>query len=259
MQKFVIVFLFLHQLSGVTVNAQNSPTSHDYFVNGLSFNFGLGHFVVEDDFISKEKYSGNSQSYEIEWSKFHQTYGFRLLLDIVNSASIENFNISANLTEIHLNLGYLYPIGSVTLFSKKLYFLLGPTPEITLYYRSQNIARGGTAIVDAFSVATLFSLGLKTEYYYPVTKRLQVEGKIQSSFVSLGGKVFDPRDKKESFFKVLTILKAMNFRFDVSTRYRISNRLSVQGGYNLKLLRISSWDYLISASDNVYFTLSMHI
>lgn len=257
MWKKVDIFLLILLLSNIA-KAQNNP-GLDYFSQGISVKFGYGYHAVQDEFISKEKYSGNSSWLSIDWSKINGATGFHLWLDVVNSANITNYSISAQLTTFEMSVAYLYQIGKVTLFDKPFNILAGPAPEFFCYYRAQNIARGGAAILDAFSLAGLLSLSLRLNFIYPIQNRLRLESSIQSNVISLAGKFIDPRDKDDSFLKVLTLLKALNVANDISVSYCLSHRLAFEGGYKFTLLRIKAWDDLLAASDIVYFGVMLRL
>lgn len=251
----IIILLLVLPISPI-LEAQNIHTHGDYFTDALSLKLGYSHHIVKDEFISKEKYSGNSTLFSIDWSKFHGSNTFHLWFEFINSATLENYSISADLTALNLSLVYLYSIGKQSVFNKPLYFLLGPVPEFSLYYRRQNIARGGAAIFDAYSLASLVSLGIHLNLIYPIHQKLQLEAFIQSSFISLGGKFLDPRDDNDSPIKILMFFKGVDLKFDVAGRYRLCKYLSLKVGYGFDLFRIAAWDYLISARDNVYVTIS---
>lgn len=257
MWKKVDIFLLILLLNTIA-KAQNNP-GLNYFGQGISMKFGYGYHAVQDEFISKEKYSGNSSWLSIDWSKIHGATGFHLWLDVVKSANITNYNISAQLTTFEMSLAYLYQIGNLTLFDKPFNILAGPAPEFFCYYRAQNIARGGAAILDAFSIAALLSLSLRLNFIYLIQNRLCLESSLQSNVISLGGKFVDPRDKDDSFLKVLTLMQTLNMASDISVSYSLSNRLALEGGYKFTLLRIKAWDDLLAASDIVYFGVMLRI
>lgn len=249
--NILLILLFINS----AVKAQNIGPCADHLLNAISLTFGYGHHAVKDEFISQEKYSGNSVSFSIDWTKFHSSYHFHLWFYFINAATIENYNVSAKMTTSNLALAYLYPIGKTMIFDKPLYISVGPVTELSLYYRIQNIARGGTAIFDAYSVATLISLSGSLNVIYPVHQRFRLEAFLQSSLISIGGKYIDPRDKNNSPVKILTFIKGQDLKFNISVRYHVSKRLSLKGGYRFNLFRITAWDYLIVVSDNAYLSI----
>ena len=253
--NILLIFLFINS----ALKAQNIGPRVDHLTNAISLTSGYGHHAVKDEFISQQKYSGNLVSFSIDWYKFHSSYQFHLWFYFVNSATIENYNVSANMTTSNLALAYLYPIGTMMIFDKPLYISAGPVTELSLYYRIQNIARGGTAIFDAYSAATLISLSASLNVTYPVLQRMWLEAFMQSSLISLGGKYIDPIEKNNSPVKILTLIKAQDLKFDASIRYHVSKRFSLKGGYRFNLFRITAWDHLIVVSDNAYVSILVAI
>ncbi len=235
--------------------ADSSPK--DTFVGGLSVRLGLSRYAVRDEFISKERYSGASAAFSVAWSRFHGTHGFRLWADVVNSAAIRNFRVSAEFTAFRLAGAHLYPVAQTAWFQRPLVLLLGPVPEFSLYYRRQNIARGGAAVFDAYSAAVLISLGLHMEAVYRIHSRLQMEAFVQTSLMSLAGKFIDPRENHVSPVKVLLWPTGTAVQIDVAARYRLATWLSLKAGYAFYLVRITAWEDLLAASDQAYLTVSL--
>jgi len=255
MKRYILNSSLIILLFASNIKSQTTLIKHeDYFNSRLSIKGGIGHIVVKDEFISKEKYSGNSPYYIIDWSNFRKTHGLDIAFEILNSATLKNNNVSAQITEFSFNFSYLYSIGKAKLFNKNLYLLLGPTPELFLYFRNQNIARGGNAIMDAYSGAVLISLGMRFNLILSISRKIKIESYIRTGILSLGGKLIDPRDTKNSPVKLLTLFSGMRTLFELSLRYNILNNLSLSGGYIFNLARLTAWDYLISASDKLFIS-----
>ncbi len=257
MKYFLIGLLLLHT-SGANLAAQMPPPASPSS-KGLSLLYGSAHFAVRDRFLSQQKYSGGGQSLQIGWYELNEKRGFRLRLSLDRSASLRNFHISARLLRADLQLHYLYPIGAPLLFGRKLQLFLGPQAEISFYYRSQNIARGGAAVLDALSVAGLLSVGAGIEARLAFTDRLQLRGIARSSLLSLTGKLIDPTGDREEFAKVLTPFGALHWLSALDAEYLLLHRLSLWLGYRLDVLRISAWDELLSAGDTFFLTVQVRL
>lgn len=226
------------------------------FYDGISTRSGIRYTAIIDEFISQEKYSGTSPFFIIDWSKDHETYKFNLSFDILSSAKVKNYSMSAQITELAFNLSYLYPISDINIYDKKFQFFFGPMPEFYLHYRRENIAGGGSAMLDTYSFGLLISLGPRLNALLPLNESFLLEGNICSNLIGLGGKFVDPKDKKISMIKLQTIFSSQRVSFDAVVKYKLLNYLSASAGYKFYLTRMNSWDYFICANDNFIISLT---
>ena len=235
------------------ITAQELSSLKEYFGNGLTINSGINFLAVKDEFISKERYTGHSPSFLLDWTRISDSSGFHLSFGVISSAKINNYNISADITEASLNLSYVYPIGDIKIFNLNSRLFLGPAPELFFHFRTQDIARG--AIIDAYSAAFLFSAGVRLDVIMPVNNKWLVEGNIYSSLLSLGGKFIDPRDNNTSMMKILTAFTGVSSYLNLAVRYHLIKNISLKAGYKFSFIRLSAWDYFILAKDD--FNLSL--
>jgi hypothetical protein len=236
--------------------AQDSTGCDYVFGDGLSLHGGAGYFAVRDEFISNEKYSGTISSFAASWSRLHESYGFRIQCQYQFSSNLKNYNVSAELTQFSLNLDFLYPIGNTQLLSRNIYFYLGPTSELFIHFRRQNIAGSGGSVLNAYSFVMLISGGVKSEAYCPITSSFQLETAAQLSLLSFSGRIVNPVKSDESFFKLLTALNGLNTKGEVRTRYSFSDAWSIAIGYRLEVTRVSTWDYFISSCESFIASVS---
>ncbi len=253
MNKYLFNTVIILLLFITSIKAQVLPSEKEYFGNGITVNAGFNLLAIKDEFISQEKYTGSSPSFLLDWTRMHDSSGFHLSFDIISSAKVKDYNVSANITEAALNLSYVYPIGNIKIFNKDIKLYLGPAPELLFHFRTENIARG--AIFEAYSVAFLFSAGVRLDMIMPVNKNWQLEGDIYSSLLSLGGKFIDPQNNNTSMIKILTVFTGMSSVVEAAARYNLMKSISLRAGYRLSVVRITAWDYLISAKDD--FNLSL--
>lgn len=221
--------------------------------------FGVGRHAVKDRFISRERYSGNSPAHGIQWSKSNGKSAYFLRAEFINSATIRNYNVSAKMTVFDVSLANLYLLSKQVLLKRPVYIHGGPVTEVNIYYRQQNIARGGLGLFDAFSAAGLISVGARLGVVSPLSRLLQAESFVQSNIVSLGAKFINPGDEEVSAVKVLLVPRALNLSFQTSGRYQLSKRFSMAMGYKLNLLRITAWDKLFFVTDQLYLSLSVRL
>ena len=233
---------------------QNSISHQTLFPKGISIEYGLGKYSVRDEYISKEKYSGTFPNFKANWSRFHNQYGYNVGFEYRSSSKIKNYNISADIKQFSLHQEYLYPLSPRSLFSRNYYAFLGPSTGIFFFYNRQKIAVGGFDY--SFSYVALFSLGVSSEVIFPIGHRIQAEGSLRSSILSLGLRMVDMEEEEESPAKPLTVLSGTNASIRLGLRYYLWSDFSMKFAYRLQVLRISSWDPLLSASDDLLVTLT---
>ena len=234
--------------------AQDSLSHRTVFPRGISVEYGLGNYSVRDEYVSKEKYSGTLPSFKANRSRFHNKYGYYLGLEYRNSSKIKNYNVSTDIYQFSLNQGFLYPLPKMSLFTRDVYAFLGPSTELYFFYNKQNIAVSGFDYAQSF--AALFSVGLNSEIIFPIRKDLQAESSLCLSILSLGFRMVDSEEEDVSPVKLLTLLSGTNASFRLGIRYNLIANFSLKLAYKLHLTRISSWDPLLSASDNLIVTMA---
>jgi hypothetical protein len=237
-----------------TGSAQDSTNQKSIFPEGISLEFGIGSYAVTDEYISTEKYSGSLPYYSISWVNQHSDYVYHLKLDFQNSSEIKNNNVSADIYQFTLNQGFSYALPEFTLFDNDAYLYLGPSTELFFYYNEQNIAVSGFDYAQSF--ALLISAGVNSQLFYKLWDEFNIEGSLDFNVFSLGFRMVDMEENDESPAKILTLISANNILFTLGPRYYLLNNLSVKAAYLFHLTRIDSWEPLLSASDNIVFTLT---
>lgn len=233
---------------------QDSMSGPNIYPEGISIKYGIGSYSVKDEYISKEKYSGTLPYYSFSWTHGHNKYVYVLEIAYRNSNSITNYNVSTDITQFTLNKGFLYPLKKMTLFKNDLYIWLGPSTEFFFYYSKPNIAVSGFDYAQSF--AGLLALGFKADVIYPLKHNFQLESSLSLTVLSLGIRMVDSEEDDQSPVKPLTLFSGLNSSFDLGVRYYLFNRLSAKLAYKFELTRISAWDPLLSASDNLVIGLS---
>ena len=248
------LFLFLVLSTNPAIYAQDSLIHKTIFPGGITLEYGIGYYAVTDEYISKEKYSGTLPYYKAGWANQHENYIYHLGFEYRFSSEIRNNNVSADIYQFSLNQGFLYSLPEFSLFSKDVYAFLGPSTELFFYYNNQNIAVDGFDYAQSF--AALFSLGISSELIYPVWSNFNVESSLAFSVLSLGLRIVDSEESDASPVKILTLISGTNVEFRLGARYYLFDNLSLKAAYLFNLTRISSWEPLLSASDNLVLTLT---
>jgi hypothetical protein len=256
MNKNHFCFLLMISLYVYTGNllGQDTTNQKPIFPEGISLEYGIGSCAVTDEYISKEKYSGSLPYYCITWANQHSNYVYHVKIDFSNSSEIKNYNVSADIYQFTLNQGFSYALPEFTMFNKDAYLYLGPSTELFFYYNRQNIAVSGFDYAQSF--ALLISAGVNSQLLYKLWNDFNIEGSLDFNVFSLGFRMVDYEETDESPAKILTFISANNIAFTIGPRYYLFNNLSVKAAYYFHLTRISSWEPLLSASDNVVSTLT---
>jgi hypothetical protein len=234
--------------------SQDSQNHRPIYPEGVSLEYGIGSYAVTDEYISKEKYSGSLAYYSIGWSNQHSNYVYHLKIDFRNSSDIKNYNVSTDIYQFTLNQGFDYALPKFTLFNNDAYLYLGPSTELFFYYNNQSIAVSGFDYAQ--SIALLISLGASSEFFCKIWDDFNIESSLSFSVLSLGFRMVDSEEEDVSPVKILTLISGINLVFRFGPRYYLLDNLSIKAAYLFNLTRISAWEPLLSASDNVVFTLT---
>lgn len=233
----------------VRVSAQDISLNKNEYPAGITFRYGLGSFALKDHYISNEKYSGKIQYLSVNWARKHEKYAYRLMMEYRNSDEIKNFNVSSSITQFSLNQGFLYLLKERKFLNKDLNLYLGPMTELFFFYNKPDIAVGGFDYAQ--SVAALFSAGIEFAGIYHIGSAFQIESSIYMTGLSLGFRMVDSEEDNQSPVKLLSLLSGLNGSFDLGIRYNVLSHFSIIAGYRFELCRISKWEPLTTASDNL--------
>ena len=99
-------------------------------------------------------------------------------------------------------------------------------------------------------------LNISRRHLYNLFEKLNIEGSLDFNILSLGFRMVDTEESDESPAKILTLISVNNILFTLGPRYYLLDNLSIKAAYLFHLTRIDSWEPLLSASDNVVFTLT---
>ena len=251
MQKNPLLFFLLILYLSSNISAQDTLSDLYSFPSGITLKYGIGHYSHKDQYISEEKYTGTLPYLSFGWARKHNRYVYRLEMAYRESSKIKNHNVTATVTQLTLNQGFLYPMREMTLLKKSLFLWIGPFGEFYFFYNKPDIAVSGFDYAQSF--AALLSLGLNAECIYPVKQKFQVESSLRFTVLSFGGRMVDNEEDGQSPVGLLTMLSGLNSSFNIGARYYLLNRLSVKLTYRFELTRISKWMPLLSASDNLIF------
>ncbi len=254
----IIIFAILFIIT-LQTNAQDTVNHKTVFPTGIFIGYGQGLYSVKDEYISEEKYSGTIPYFSLEWVRFQNKNGYRLKFEYWKTTDISNNKISAETQQVIFSQDFIYPIGNFSLFSRNVYAYLGPSVQIFYYEIYYHFVRPGTFISPGTN-GVMGSLGVNTEFIYPVNNKLKVEAFLRSNLISFSGKEVDEQKYADaSSPALLSVFTATKFDFDLSVRYYFFNRISISLAYKFDLSRINKWDPYIAASDNIIISLNFKL
>ncbi len=251
MPFFLLVLILFSPQYCISQESRNQQTT---FPEGISIEYGIGSFAVTDEYISKEKYSGALPYFSAAWTSGHSDYVYHLKIDFRSSSEIKNYNVTTDIYQFSLNQGFSYALPKFSIFNKDAYAYLGPSTELYFFFNEQNIAVSGFDYAQ--SIALLISAGLSSRIFYELWDDLNLEGSLDFGVISLGFRMVDTEETDATPVKILTLLAGTNLSFSLGPRYFLRDNLSVKAAYLFNFTRISSWEPLLSASDNLALTLT---
>lgn len=259
MKTIFLVILFTAVGCRNAVHGQDLSLNQSYFPKGISISYGFGKFAVRDEFLTNEKYSGTMPFFSVNWTRFTDSSGFRILFSIHNSSEIKNKNMSADILNFSLAWDFFNHIKTFQLFSREWILFAGPSAEMFIYSNKQNYATNG--IFLDLSFASLISLGANISLFVPINNSLTVESNFRINIFSLGIRMplvndVDGAQNDKSRLKLLTLLKAINANYDLGMRYFLFRDISLRAGYRFQFTKISAWEKLLSSSDHFILSLS---
>ncbi|MBC8376881.1 MAG: hypothetical protein H8E26_12610 [FCB group bacterium] len=217
--------------------------------NGIAIEYGIGKLSIRDEYISKEKYSGNIPYFRAAWSQIDKSEGYAIGLHHRNSSDIMNYNMRADITEFSLFFDKFHRNKRILKSFPKLLNYLGPSLEFYTIFFDQKVA--GNGLNASFSFFSMFSLAANSRHYYSVADKLWVVGGVRASLISVGLRMVDFTGSDEEPLGILHLFSASKVTTNVGLLYKISDNISARLAYKFQFLRLQEWDPILSASDNI--------
>jgi hypothetical protein len=224
------------------------------FGDGLTIQGIIGLMATRDEYISPGRYSGSIPCFAMNWSRLHETYGFRLLLEYAHTSNLKSYDVSTEVNQFLLGLDFLYPVGRARLFSREIDFFLGPIEELFVHTRSQTY----TPSSEINSYALLYSGGIRSEAFCCVAPHFQLRAALQTTLLSLGMKsARDMTGSKTTQTKLLTPFSGFSSAGELLVVHTLSDWLSVAVGYRFEMVTIKAWDFFVTAEDEFIVSISV--
>jgi len=245
----ILILIIFIELSG-----QNSSEILTTYPSGISLKSGLGSYSQIDEYISPEKYSGQLPFFSLSWVHDHQKYIYKLDMDYRHSSEISNYNVSAAITQVSMNQGFLYPLKKRALLNRDLRLWIGPAFDLYFFFNKPNIAVSGFDYAQSF--ALLISAAINVDTILELNPKFQLESSLKFSALSLGMRMVDSEEDDASPVELLTLFSGLSSSFDFGIRYFLFDKVSIKLTYLSEITRISAWEQILSVSDNITFGLT---
>jgi hypothetical protein len=241
--KLKIIFLF--SLTTGFLFSQNTNTEQ----KSISAVFGIGNNHLTDEYISKNEYTGISNSYGLEWIDRNNSRLTGVGFDFKTINNLKNMNNVAATYDFLIHYKYLYNIYSGKLFARPINIFLGPDFGFCIHYRDQKVAYSSQAL----SLASLFSANAALCAVGNISESFSISGNLSLSVLSFTIRTPSLEDANHvpTPVALLGIPKAVNLNTSVFANYSISENFTFQLGYRLMFLEINKWDYFRLINDNV--------
>jgi hypothetical protein len=229
--------------------------SLDFFPQGILFETGYGSLSIRDKYISPERYTGDIQILKLAWSRvYEKKYGYETTFDYVHGTKIQNYGISAEVQELILNHIFLYPAHREHyLFSRRFYSFIGPSAELWLHVRNQDVSNYKLTL--PYSFAGMLTFGFNQKIIYPINLKFGLSCYYKAGILSLTGKTnyfYPDETNTPSSIKLLTPLTGFRASINCSGYYTINSHITCQAGYEFRITNIANnalWDDMINAMD----------
>ncbi len=246
MRIFVIVFILLLSFSSIVSDLEGMEGN--YYPSGITITGGLGGFSIKDEYISREKYSGDLPLIAISWAREHSKYVYNLEMEYRNSSEISNHNVSTEILQFSISQKFLYSLKKREFLGKDLYLWLGPSVDTNVLYNKPDIAVSGFDYAQSF--AYLIGGSFNAAATLPLNSKFLVESSFNVSLLSFGLRMVDSEEDDESPAKLLTLFTGSNSVLDLGIRYLIYHNISIKISYRSEIFRINEWEPLMAVSDN---------
>ncbi len=242
MRNKLILVKILFFISVTLYSQDVSPKEHSN--NGFFLYYGKGKIGVRDEYISDEKYSGTADCFAAYWSKDHGRYLYKLGIEYLFGNELTNNNISSKNKHMSLHQAYLYK----TMNNNKSTLYLGPSISISFLENSPNIAGNSLNSMAGFlhlGIDGLFCSSFNNKFSFEIFSKLGI--------LSFGSK----KNNDDSDAKFETLLTNTFFNTKIVLNYQPVKMVGLGLGYENYILRMTSWDYCIGVSNNVFILLKI--
>jgi len=242
-------------ISGIL--GQEDLSHQELFPCGISVENGGGVYLLRDEFLTGDRFSGPMPYFAVSLSRFRDHHGFRLRMKVLSSHDVSSRYVTTDISQVSLCRDDIYPIGRVSILDRDLVAYAGPFTELFFYYASPQMARFEMVPRD-ISFAGLFSMGVHSEVIVPLQQSLRLEASVHLSLISIGLRSYDFFDNQASIFGLYDPLSGLNMTAAISLRYQVTKHISAQLADHIQLTRIRERGPRNSVANNLIGGLTFH-
>jgi hypothetical protein len=222
---------------------------------GLSVEYGFGSTAIVDEFISKERYSGNLPYIGFWYGRQHEKSAYQVGLTYQKNESLKNYTITAGFSRVSLNYDLWYPVKHFQIFNQPSVFSLGPSIEYFEYEFSSNFISNHRS----FSELIMASLGMNFLLDYQLSDKFSAGLFLRTNILGVSAKTHDNDRYEDMDTMFLGLIVANNLNADLLVKYRIWKFLSAGLKYKAQYTRSTSWDPSKNFTNTLAPFLTFHI
>lgn len=238
MKTHFTILLFLFTFAG---KAQISDEKVDKKMS-VTFSSGISFYSVIDKNISHEKYSGTLIPFNFKWSSNITDRQFRNFSFSMQTGTIYNFKVNAQVNELTLGWDYGFKVNK----EKRYDIFIGPAPFFYFHNRQQEMPSKLyiNSKLGIISLASIFGIksNLLTRFNYNATGCL--------GLLSTG---FNPKENQQT--RILTPFNGLQFNFSALISYKLLNWADIACKYSFQTYNITVWNKVYSLSDQLTLNL----
>ena len=205
---------------------------------GLNVEYGIGGVALNDQYISKERYTGSLQFIGIWYGRLIERRGWQLGISNQNDSDLENHAIRAEFSRVSVNFDQFFQMKTFNLLAKPASWYFGPSVE---YFEYELINRFSSSH-KVFTELIMVSMGINAMLDWELTNKLTLSAFVRSNVIGVNAKTHDERRHRDQNSILQTFIKANNLNGDLFVRYRIIKRISVGLKGKAQYTRSTGWE-----------------
>ncbi len=224
--------------------------------SGPSVSWGIGNYAINDRYISSQRYDGTIFFAQFNWSDVVGSRIYDISLSNYHSRSIRNYTVPASVSEPRFSIGIRYAVTGFELFGMPSVAFLGPSIEMLIHHRSDDIAATGNGAYPVTTVAFLGSVRLNASVDISPTPDILACVGLRVNAFSLAGRNNSSSSLGTNGFSLMMIPDAIRIDMGGTLSYNLIAGIVVELGYRFDLTRIALPFELLEASSSGIVTVA---